>query len=79
MVLAMAVKALIGQVLSSLSTVFFTANLEKFKYEICLVIGNVLYIFSIGFNFFIYLEFNKAYLAAFKNSSFRNIFNKNIV
>ena len=77
MVLAMAIKAVLGQVLNSLTTILFTANLEKAKYETCLLIGNVLYIFSIGFNFFIYLAFNKTYLNAYKNFNFRKVFNKN--
>ena len=65
MVLVMCIKSLLGQSLYSLGPLLFTADLEASIYNLCVLIGNFLNIFSSGLNFFIYITFNKSFRSAF--------------
>ena len=65
MVLVMCIKSLLGQLLYSIGPILFTANLEASIYNLCVLIGNFLNIFSNGLNIFIYITFNKPFRLVF--------------
>lgn len=65
MVLVMCVKSIVGQLLYSLGPILFTADLEPSIYNLCVLFGVFLNIFSSGLNIFIYLIFNKSFRYAF--------------
>ena len=65
MVLVMCVKSIVGQLLYSLGPILFTADLEPSIYNLCVLFGVFLNIFSSGLKLFIYIAFNKSFRYAF--------------
>lgn len=65
MVFVLCVKSILGQLMYSLGPILFTADLEASLYNLCVLIGVFLNIFSSGLKIFIYIIFNKSFRSAF--------------
>jgi len=74
----MCTKSIVCQSLNAITPVLFLITLDNEVYQAIIFVDNVLSICGIGFNFFIYYNFNRAFYTTFNDlaQKFRNKFKK---